>query len=241
MFDSLKRLLGGATESQSWTEQAAWARANQWQLRHVREIDGFVIEGRTGATAWRLEWGPSQRPYISGAELRVRAEVAVPRELQVLLLNRSLMEAIEKQVFDQYVEGVQTRIDTETPAEMRWLVMFAKLSGADLGRLRERFGALSSFKPWLQQWLAGPLTKALANSPLGAGQAMVLMVGRRRLSLRVALDEPDAALLERWLKLFECALVEAQRVVVDFSNAASPSTQPSLFSPSTLSTDQTQP
>ncbi len=234
MLDSLKRLLGGTTEARVWTEQAAWARANQWSLRHVREIDGFVVEGRTGATAWRLEWGPSQRPYITGTELRVRAELAVPRELQVLVLNRSLMEAMERQVFDQYVEGVQTRIDTETPAEMRWLVMFAKLSGTELGVLRERYGALSSFKPWLQQWLAGTLPKALANSPLAAGQPMVLMVGRRRLSLRVALDEPDAPLLERWLRLFECALAEAQRVAVDFSNAASPSTQPSLFSPSTL-------
>jgi hypothetical protein len=239
MLDSLKRLLGGPSEAPAWTEQEAWARSNQWTLRHVREINGFVIEGRKGPTAWRLEWGPSQRPYIDGPELRVRAELAVPRELQVLLLNRTLMEAMERQVFDQYVEGVQTRIDTETPAEMRWLVMFAKLSGSDLGSLRERFSALASFKPWLHQWLAGPLPKALAKAPLGAGQAMVLMVGRRRLSLRVALNQPEPAALERWLQLFECALAEAHRVTVDFSGAGSPSTQPSLFSPSAHSTEQT--
>ena len=91
----------------------------------------------------------------SGGELRIRAELSVPRELQALVLNRELMDSMEKAVFDQYVEGVQTRIDTTTPPEMRWLVMFPKLSATELKTLRDGYGALSSYKPWLQQWLAG--------------------------------------------------------------------------------------
>ena len=234
MLDSLKRWFVRPAEPHVWTEQAAWAQTNQWDLRYVREINGFVIDGRKGTAVWRLEWGPSQRPYIEGNELRLRAELAVPRELQVLVLSRPLMESMERDVYEQYVGGVQTRIDTETPAEMRWLVMFPKMSGSELMGLRERFGALSSFKPWLQQWLASPLRHELSNAPVLTEQPMVLMVARRRLSLRTALAEPDVASLAAWLQVFESALSEAQRVAVDFSNSGAPSTQPSLFSASTM-------
>ena len=234
MLDSLKRWFASPAEAHVWTEQADWAQANHWALRYVRETNGFVIDGRKGPVAWRLEWGPSQRPYIEGNELRLRAELTVPRELQVLVLSRPLMESMERDVFDQYVEGVQTRIDSDTPPEMRWLVMFPKMTGSELMGLRERFGALSSFKPWLQQWLASPLRRELSNAPVVAKQPMVLMVARRRLSLRTALAQPDVASLKAWLSVFESALCEAQRVAVDFSNSASPSTQPSLFSASTM-------
>jgi hypothetical protein len=133
------------------------------------QSEGFVIDGRLGATPWRLEWGPSQRPYIQGHELRLRAEMGLVSDLQVVVLNRVLQEQMEKDVFEQYVEGVQTRIDNQTPPEMRWLVMFPKLPGADMGPLRENYVALSSMKGWLQQWLQGPLMDALAALRRGPG------------------------------------------------------------------------
>lgn len=238
MLQTIKRWLGDVPpQVPGWGELTAWARSKQLTLRAVREPEGFVLEGRAGSIAWRLEWGPSQRSYIEGAELRIRAELSVPRELQALVLNRELMDAMEKAVFDQYVEGVQTRIDTTTPPEMRWLVMFPKLSGTELKSLRDGYGALSSYKPWLQQWLAGALTPALAALPTAAERPLVLMVARRRLSLRTALAQPDPAALDAWLRLFECALQEAQRVAIDDLDVATPSTQPSMFSASTLPLD----
>ena len=234
MLDNLKRWLGQAPpQIPGWTDLSAWARSHHHTLRPVREPEGFVVEGRSGELPWRLEWGPSQRSYIQGPELRVRAELPVPRELQALVLNRELMESMEKAVFDQYVEGVQTRIDTTTPPEMRWLVMFPKLSGTELKSLRDGYGALSSYKPWLQQWLGGPLAHALAALPAEAGRPLVLMIARRRLCLRTALAHPDTARLDTWLALFATALKEAQRVVVD-EREAHASTQPSLFAASVL-------
>jgi hypothetical protein len=239
MLDSIKRWLGtAAAETHGFDEQAAWAKSREWTLRGVREIDGFVIDGRTGPIAWRLEWGPSQRPYIEGQELRLRADVSsVPRELQALVLNRELMESMEKAVFEQYVEGVQTRIDTTTPPEMRWLVMFPKLSGTEMKSLREGYGALCNYKPWLQQWLDSPLSQALAALPPAADQPLVLMIARRRLSLRTALPAANVVSLEARLQLFECALKEAQRVSIDDIDAATPSTQPSMFPASLLPTE----
>jgi hypothetical protein len=242
MLDSIKRWLGTTTpETQAFGEQAAWATSQQWTLRGVREIDGFVIDGRCGATAWRLEWGPSQRPYIQGQELRLRAELSVPRELQALVLNRALMESMEKAVFDQYVEGVQTRIDTTTPPEMRWLVMFPKLAAGELKSLRDGYGELSSFKPWLLQWLGGALSPALAALPTSADRPLVLMVARRRLCLRTTLAHPDPAGLEAWLGLFECAVQEAQRIALDEIDTHTASTQPSLFSASTMPAESARP
>jgi hypothetical protein len=227
MLDSIKRWLGAAPLNiPGWGEVSGWARSRQYTLRPVREPVGFVIDGHFGELPWRLEWGPSQRSYIAGAEL--------PRELQALVLNRELMESMEKAVFEQYVEGVQTRIDTTTPPEMRWLVMFPKLSASELRALRDGYGALASSKPWLLQWLAGSLTPQLAALPTGADRPLVLMIARRRLSLRTPLAQPDPARLEGWLRLFECAAQQAQRVAADDIDAHTPSTQPSMFPASAL-------
>ena len=200
--------------------------------------EGFVIDGRLGAMPWRLEWGPSQRPYIQGHELRLRAEMGLPPDLHLVLMNRELQETMEKAVFDQYVEGVQTRIDNQTPPEMRWLVMFPKLSGSEMGPLRERYMALSSIKSWLMRWLEGPLTQALLALRVEASVPTVLMIGRGRLMLRTALDEPEVQALQTWLRLFENAMREARRVADDSAASISPSTQPSLWTGSALPGDE---
>jgi hypothetical protein len=156
----------------------------------------------------------------------------------VVVMNVALQEKMEKDVFEQYVEGVQTRIDNQTPPEMRWLVMFPKLGDKELGDLAGRYAALASLKPWLLQWLAGPLAQALAALRVAPEVPMVLMIGRGRLMLRTALAEPELPALQQWLRLFEGAMREARRVANDSSDAISPSTQPSLWSSSALPGDE---
>ena len=77
---------------------------------------------------------------------------------------------MEKAVFDQYVEGVQTRIDTETPPEMRWLVMFPKLAPhRDGSLLQERFrGAVQHEATGCQQWLERTAVGGAVAPPPGA-------------------------------------------------------------------------
>jgi hypothetical protein len=238
MLDGLKRWLGGSakTEVPPWEGVAPWAQSHQYGYRSVPG-EGFVIDGRLGATAWRMEWGPSQRPYIAGQELRLRSELGLASDLQLLVMNRPLAEQMEKTVFDQFVEGVQTRIDNQTPPEMRWLVMFAKLTGAEWGsfkELKERWVALASQKSWLQQWLEGPLAAALAAARVEPGVPVVLMIGRGRLMLRTALPDADVAQLQNWLRLFESAIREARRVASDNPESLSPSAHPSVWQQSAL-------
>lgn len=231
MLDGIKRLFSrGQGPAGDQEVIADWAQARQFSYRPVRgEESGFVVEGRLGAQPWRLEWGPSQRPYIDGPELRVRAELGLPSDLQALVLDRTLQAQLEKAVFDQYIESVQTRIDDQTPPEMRWLVMYGKLAGAELGALRDRFAAVSQAKAWLMQWLDGPLTPALLAAPLITGQPMVLMVSRGRLTLRTGLDAPQPQDLDAWLRLFHQAMREARRAADAGSDPGHASTQPSMF------------
>jgi len=232
MLDGLKRLLGGtpspapaATVPDGAEGLVPWADQLGYTFRGVQG-EGFVIEGRHGVAPWRLEWGPSQRPYISGHELRLRAEMGLPSDLQVVVMNRALQEEMEKAVFEQYVEGVQTRIDNRTPPEMRWLVMFSRLPGTEMGVLRERFVALSGHRTWLMQWLAGRLTDSLAALAVEPARPVVLMIGRGRIMLRTAMEEPDARMLLPWLRLFEVAIDEARRVAAENLDTISPSVQP---------------
>jgi hypothetical protein len=214
MLEALKRWLS-ASRSAETPNQALlrdWADRRGLQARTVRGESGVVVDGPAGAAAWRLEWGPAQRSYIDGFELRLRADLGFGTELQALVMNRRLQEAMERAVFDQYVEGVQTRIDDNTPPEMRWLVMFPKLTGSELGALREGYAAVGNHKSWLVQWLDGPLSTALATQARAAEQPLVLMVGRGRIVLRTQLDQPDGERVNAWLRLFETAMREAGRV-----------------------------
>jgi len=237
MLDGLKRLFSrGPAAAAPAADLAAWAAGRQYTYRPVRDGSGFIVDGRLGALPWRLEWGPSQRGYIKTSELRLRAELGLASALQVALIDRPLAESMERAMFDEYVEGVQTRIDDQTPPEMRWLVMYAKLDAASMKPLRDHFVALGNSQEWLRQWLEGPLTEALRAAPLIAGNPLVMVVARGRLSLRTAVEAPEAADLQQWVRLFESAMREARRVTSAAGDAAS--TQPSLWSSSALSPDQ---
>ena len=194
--------------------------------------EGFIVEGRTGVQAWRLEWGPSQRSYVQGQELRLRADMGLPPELQAVVLNRELQEQGEREVFEQYVEGVQTRIDSATPPELRWLVMFPKLAPADLGPAKDRFVALGSLKAWLVSWLSGPLAEALASQPLEDGQHLAVVVARGRMTLRTRLPQATLGALQAWLQVFDAAVAEARRAAEAGFESGAPSTPPSSSFPS---------
>ena len=218
MLDGIKRWLSGSSGDADTAGDSGidafkgWSRASQVQLRTPRDAEGLIVDGKLDTVPWRLEWGASQRPYVLGKELRIRAELPLPGDLQVIVLNKVLQEAIEKTMFEQFVEGVQTRIDTETPAEMRWVVMYPKLGRGELGDLRDRYAAVSSIKPWLQQWLSGPLTAGLAGLKIDPATAFVLMIGRGRVTLRTELEHAAPGTVEPHLRVFETAEREAIKV-----------------------------
>ena len=216
MLESFKRLFAAKAEpAPTWPEVEAWARREGLPFRRVREGEGFVIEGRLDDLPWRLEWGPPQRSYIAGRELRMRMELDLPGDLQMLLLAKPLMDQLERQTYESFTEGLQTQIDTATPEEMRWLVMFPKVNLNAHRALRARFGAVSALPSAVQSWLEGPLAQQLERALAGTLQfdpPFVLMTLRGRAYLRTQLIDPDPAALQLLVGLFETAVRQALRV-----------------------------
>ena len=236
MLDQFKRWFAGTESSFDIHAVSQWSRQQGWDFKRVREGDGFALDGLWSNHPWRLEWGPSQRNYIQGRELRLRIELDLPPDLQMLLLNRSLVELLESHAFDQYTQTTQTIIDSSAPEEMRWLAMFPKVNLAGQKSLRNRFGAWSNSPTSALWWIEGPLAAALeelARDCLPEDIPFVLMTLRGRLYLRVQLPVPSQDLLTHLLGLFLTAAEQAVRVAALAPGEASqrldldpPSTQP---------------
>lgn len=243
MLKTLRRLLSSARGQADASVLRHWASERGHAWRQVRDAEGCVVDGRLGPQEWRLEWGAPQRDYIPGFELRLIAEPGLPKELMALVLNRQLMETMEKAVYESFVDDVQTRIDTDTPPEMRWLVMHPKTPASELGRLKERYGAVCSIPPWMQQWLQSPLNDALAATLDMATPDLpvVLSIGRGRLMLRTAMPEPSAQQVALWFAVFEKALQEAVRIGAEWRDVAGQgmTTQPSAWAQSELQGNKT--
>lgn len=212
MLESFKRLFTRQGVERDLSEISTWAAARGFGFKRVRSEGGFVIDGAFEGMPWRAEWGAPQRDYIEGHELRLRMELDLPPDLQMLLLARPLMDALERKTFEEFTDNVQTQIGTKTPEEMRWLVMFPKVNLSALKSLRVHFGAVASAPAIGLAWLTGPLDDALgiaAGGLLHHAPPFVLMTLRGRVYLRMQLWAPDAKDLAAALALFEVAVSRA--------------------------------
>ena len=129
MLEGIKRLFTGSASgpAEGWEGIAPWAASKQYTFRGVHE-EGFVVDGRLGATPWRLEWGPPQRSYIKTRELRMRMELSLRQDPAMMVLSRSLLDLLEQETFDDFTQGTQTYVGSSVPEEMRWLAMWGRNS-----------------------------------------------------------------------------------------------------------------
>jgi len=235
MLESFKRLFAGRGEDRDadQSEVTDWAKRRGFGIKRVRGEEGFVIDGLLEGKPWRIEWGASQRDYIIGRELRLRMELDLPGDAQMLLLSRPLLETLERKTFEDFTDSVQTQIGTKTPEEMRWLVMFPKVDMSALKTLRTRFGAVASVPEAGLAWLTGPLGNALeqAAADLLLGEPpFLLMTLRGRAYLRMQLLSPSADAIGAALALFETAVAQAVLVCAHSSGKSGD------WSPSSAST-----
>jgi hypothetical protein len=216
MLDAFKRLIGGRGAGPGWNAVSQWALDHQLKFKREHEGEGFVIEGAADKRPWRLEWGPPQRLYITGRELRLRIELGLSPNLQLLLLSQPLLEQLESQMYERFTESTQTMIDGATPEEMRWLAMFPKVNYKADKAVRMRFGLIGAPTDAAAAWVEGPLVSRLeeaGNGLLKKEPAFLMMVLRGRLYLRMQMPEPDVGSIGQAISLFETAAQQAMKLV----------------------------
>lgn len=213
MLASFKRFFGSPEDDPDVGATAAWARRRGHVFRLARRGEGFVVEGVLEGRPWRIEWGPSQRAYIVGRELRVRMELELPSDQQMLLLSAPLMDALERQAYEQYTDHLQTQIGDAVPEEMRWLVMLPKVDLSGVKGLPAHFGAVSSQPAVGLAWIEGPLARLLLQESdtgvLRGDPPLVLITLRGRTYLRLQLERPGPEAVAAALALFETAVAQA--------------------------------
>lgn len=214
MFNSLKRMLGIGAVDRDLSDIAGWAERRGLGFKVARREGGFVIDGLLEGRPWRIEWGASHRPYIHGHELRLRMALDLPSNMQMLLMSRQLMSALERQTFEDFTDNSRTQLGSKTPEEMRWLVMFPKVDLSGMQLPKSRFGAVAMAPETALLWINGALANMLidaANGFLADDPPFVLMTLRGRAYLRVQLASPSSKDIAAALAVFETAVTQALR------------------------------
>jgi hypothetical protein len=212
MLDAVRRWFTGGDSLPSWQEFAAWAGDHHWTLKRTIAHDGWAMDHNAQHPGWRIEWGPSQRTFMSTHEFRIRMALPEVPDVQALVLDRALLARLDHEVYQQFTGSVQTRLDEETPEEMRWLAMHAKLNPNQMGvSLRDRYGAIGTDSDWLSRWLAGPLGEALKARadamPIEAVSAepFMLRLSRGQIVIRQATTTPRVELLQSCIDIAQAA------------------------------------
>ncbi len=198
-----------------WREVSAWAREQGFVFKQVPESAGFAIDGRFDEQPWRLEWGPPQRRYVRSRELRIRMELSLQQEKQMMVLSRSLLDLLEQETFDDFTQGTQTYVGSSVPEEMRWLAMWPRASLSGQRELRQQFAALGVMPEVAGSWVEGPLAAQLLlarHGLLRAQPPFMLMCHRGRLYLRMELGEVGVAELAEAVEIFAVAAQQVLRL-----------------------------
>ena len=218
MLEAVRRWFTWGGSLPAWAELSTWAKEKHWTLKRTISHDGWAMDHNPRHAGWRIEWGPAQRSFMSSHEFRIRFEVALNSDVQALVLDRPLLARLDHEVYAQFTDRVQTRLDEETPEEMRWLAMHAKLSPNQMGvPLRDRYGAICNDTNWLSRWLAGPVAEALQKRaeamPIEAVSAepFLLRIARGQVVIRQSASVPRIDVLETCIAVAESAELALRR------------------------------
>ena len=222
MFERLSKLLGGRNchwssgddepESQPVSllqtldsKVAHWAFLRGFFYSSKSGGEVFTLTGTTGDFDWKLECVPSQRDYMSGMELRGRAEAKVTDDVTVLVMNRVLKDTLEKKAFSLYTDTLQTEVKPELCEEMRWLAVYPEGGWDSLpDPFWSRYAVMSDRRHYAQRWLNPKMTSILMALPETSFYAPIptmLMLMRGKVHVRIQYSPLDISTLELAVQL----------------------------------------
>lgn len=212
MFDWLKNWMArqGAAPNPVLPDSVLdWASTQG--LGYVAQGKGqaFSLTGKVSGRTWLLERGSSSRDFIQGEELRARADMGIKADAAVLIINRSLKDALEKKAYSMYTDSLQTVIDQRLPEEMRWLAMYGEVAWADLPpEFWERYTVLADRRDHALAWIDGNLAELLVTWPEpgpNADNPFILVLQRGKVSLRMQYTPVDIDTLKHAAVIFTSA------------------------------------
>lgn len=223
MFDRIKKALSRQArehrESQAPSSQLAHGPMSEWAATRGFgfSVDGtgqgVTMEGMVGGKPWRLQVGQPTRAYIRGEELRARAELGVHDDVSVLVMNRPLKDALEKQAYQMYTDSLQTSADPRLPEEMRWLAMFDEVGWEGLPQaFWSRFSVLTDNKAYAVEWIAPELAQLMLDWPRPGPSPqvpMLILLLRGKAYLRMEYTPADLPTLEHASRVFQQACAVA--------------------------------
>lgn len=173
---------------------------------------GVALEGKVGGRPWRLQIGRPSRDYIRGEEVRARADLGVDGDTAVLVMNRPLKTALEKQAYQIYTDQLQTSVDTSLPEEMRWLAMYDEVGWDSLPReFWNRYSVLTDRRESALAWVDPGLAELMLQwpAPAPAEVPFVLMLLRGKVYLRMENTPADITVLQHGAHIFTHACESA--------------------------------
>jgi hypothetical protein len=219
MFDRIKKALSKSSrepgESVSPSSQMAQGPVSEWAATRGFGFtvddkgQGVAVEGHIRGKPWRLQLGTPSREYIRGEEIRARGELGINEDIAVLVMNKPLKEALEKQAYAMYTDSLQTSADPRLPEEMRWLAMFDEVGWEDLPpAFWDRYSVLSDNRDHAIGWVNAELAEQLLNWPDAATNAEVpfmMLLLRGKAYLRMEYSPAELITLQHASAVFTTA------------------------------------
>ena len=186
-----------------------WASTRGFGVSTSSDGGTLTLEGRIRGKRWRMERGRPSRNFIRGEELRGRAELGIDEDAAVLVLNRSLQEALEKKAYSIYTDQLQTIADPNLTEEMRWLAMYDEVGWDALpAAFWNRYAVLADRRENALAWIDLPLATMMMDWPEPAPThetPFMLMLLRGKAYLRMEYQPSDMPTLQHAALIFTSA------------------------------------
>ncbi len=200
MFDRIKKAFFGDDDRVPQARDApnsllAHGPVSEWASTHGiafsvdQSGEGFALKGKVGGKPWWLQLSPPTRNYIFGEEVRARADLDVKETAAVLIMNRPLRDALEKQASKIFTDPLQPSADLKLPEEMRWLAMLDEVGWDSLPpEFWDRYSVLTDRKADAVTWIDSSVARLLLDWPTPAPSdevpfMMLLMRGKAHLRM----------------------------------------------------------
>jgi hypothetical protein len=153
-----------------------------------------------------MRHGRPTRNYIRGEELRARADLRLAHEPALMLINRPLKSALERQAYSVITDTLRTTSNPDLPEEMRWLAMYEEMGWQHLpDAFWDRYAVVGDSRDDAIAWIGPAFAEALMGWPAPAPSAEVpflLLLVRGKAYLRMEHSPAEMATMQHALQVF---------------------------------------